>query len=175
MKKFLVSGQYSDFTIKVKETKFKLHRFILGDRSPVFKEMTKYEWPPTENCKWEVSINDVEPAIFKEFLLYLYSGSSEHLNMKNLSEFYKLGDTYCVQDLKELCIEYGKRNLCMENFFDIFLISQESNNLELLEAVTQFFRKDQEEIISSENCLNFLTSHPDKACVLSILIYTVNC
>lgn len=131
--------------------------------------MTRCDWPRRkQNCKKEVSINDVEPTVFKEFLLYLYSGSEEHLNWKNISEFYKLANTYRVQDLTELCTEYLKKKLRNENFFEIYLISLELYDLELLEAVLRFFKRNEQEIVSSDKYGDFLRDHRDKAWILFI-------
>lgn len=165
-KSLLLCGRYSDFTIRVQDSKFQVHSLILGARSLIFWEMIRQEQNSLQKRKNELSIDDTDPAIFEEFLLYLYSGSEEHLNWKSIPELYKLGDRYGVHDLKELCIKRVKRDLSVENFFDIFLFSQEPDNSELSEVTIQFFQKDPKEIIKSEKFLELIKDYPDKAYVL---------
>lgn len=88
----LLSGKNSDFTINVKHIKFNCHTLILAARSPVFSTMMEHEMK--EKRSGDMFIPDTDPAIFQDFLLYLYTGKKEHLNLENIMELYKLGDKY---------------------------------------------------------------------------------
>lgn len=163
-KELLLSGRNSDFTINVKSMKFEVHRSILAARSPVFSAMMEHEME--EKRSGEMTIIDADPAVFKEFLLYLYTGDEEDLDWKNIADLYTLGDKYFVQDLKHLCVERIKTHISIENFFQIFYISQQLNNLNISESVIQFFLEDAKEIVASEKCIEFVKTHREESNVL---------
>lgn len=133
----LLSGHRSDFTIHVKDRKFNCHAIILGARSPVFSAMVEHEMK--EKRSGEVFITDADPTTFHDFLLFLYAGKEEHQDRENVTDLYKLGDKYCVDDLKHLCVEDMKRNMSIANFFNFFLISQQHCDSELSKAAINFF------------------------------------
>lgn len=76
------SGQNSDVILHVKGKTFNCHRCILAARSPVFHAM--FEHDMQEKISGVVIIEDAEPAVFQEFLLYLYTGSGEYLSSENV-------------------------------------------------------------------------------------------
>lgn len=163
-KELLLSGRSSDFTIHVKRMRFDVHKLILGARSPVFLAMMEHDMK--EKRSGEVFITDADPAAFREFLLYLYTGEEEHLDWKNVAELYNLGDKYCVDDLKYLCVVRMKTHISIENFFQVFCISQQLNNLELSESVIQFFLEDSKELVASEKYIQFVKQNPKETSVL---------
>lgn len=160
-----LSGRNTDFTIHVKDVKFEVHRSILGARSPVFSAMMEHNM--VEKRSGEVTLIDADPAVFRLFLLYLYSGDEQHMDGKNITELYKLGDKYCVEDLRYLCVERMMTHLSIENFCDVFHISQQIQNSELSESVIQFFFEDLKEIIRSEKYVEFRKAHPEETRVLA--------
>lgn len=149
-KEILLSGKNSDFTIRVKHTKFQVHKIILGARSPVFAAMMEHEMK--EKLSGEVSIQDADPAIFQEFLFYIYSGREENISWnKNVTDLFKLADKYCVDDLRWLCVERMKDYISVENFFDILHISQQLKpTWELWKVIIRFFIEESKEIVKNE-------------------------
>lgn len=110
-----------------------------------------------EKVSGVVTIEDVKSSKFQDFLLYLYTGSGDHLSLKNITDLYKLGDKYVVEDLKSLCVEYIKRNITVERFFDFYHLSQLHNDSKLIDTTIGFFSKNLEEIIENKNWLAFLS------------------
>lgn len=163
-KELLFTGENSDVTIKVKNRKFNCHSIILGARSPVLKAMLEHDMK--EKRCGEITITDSTPTVFEEFLLYLYSGSEKHLNVKNITELYDLGDKYFMGDLKDLCVKRMISNMSTENFFEIFLFSQQHNDTILSKAATQLFLKHSESIVNSKKWMGFLRKYPDHTDVL---------
>lgn len=151
----LLNGVNSDLTVKVKDKTFKCHKGVLRVRSAVFFSMLEHEMK--EKVSGVVAIEDVTPTTFQDFLLYLYTGSNDHLSLKNVNSLYKLGDKYAVEDLKSLCVEYIKKNITVGSFFEFFQLSQLHNDSELTDATVQFFAKNSEEVIENEEWLIFLS------------------
>lgn len=159
----LLSGKHSDFIINVKHEKFEAHKLILGARSSVFATILGEKM---EKKHKTMAINDADPEIFLQFLLYIYTGDEEHLDWKNIVELYKMGDKYCVEDLKELCVERMKTNISVENVFEIFMLSQQIDDSELSAITIQFFFENSNEIFERESYVEFMKDYPDESYVL---------
>ena len=63
----------TDVMIMANEQKFFVHRSVLRLHSAVFFAMFSRDW--VENITNRVSINDIDPAVIKDLLIYVYSGS----------------------------------------------------------------------------------------------------
>lgn len=85
----------------------------------------------------------------------MYTGDTNHLNWKNVTDLYKLGDKYTVEDLKRSCVEQIKRNISTGNFSVFFLLSQQFNDLDLTKITIKFFLKNSLGIINNDNWLTF--------------------
>lgn len=153
-KELLYSGKNSDVTIQVQHKKFNCHKRILEARSPVFSAMMK------EKASGVVTIKDADPATFEQFLLYLYSGDKGHLNWENITDLYKLANNYAVKDMKKVCVEYIRDNITVENFCQLYRLSQLHIDSELTNIIVQFFLKKSKEIVRSENWIAYVSSNP---------------
>ena len=163
-KQLLLSGRHSDVTIQVEKKEFKCHKCILAVRSPVFSAM--FEHNMQENVSGLVTIKDAKPTSFQTFLHYLYTGNEEHLNWENVIDLYQLGDKYVVEKLKDLCVEYMRKNLSMDKFFDVFLLSQQYNDSILTNISKLFFLNNSNNIVCSKSWMNLLTENPNESNVL---------
>lgn len=142
--------QNSDMTIIVGEKKYPVHKAILGARSDVFAAMFRHD---TEEINTGIiKIADCDPTSFKDFLLYLYTGKVETFSWKNVCHLFKTADKYNVKELKELCIDYMKRNVLESatDFFDLVMLSNQLNDAALSSAMEEVFRLNATEIIKEE-------------------------
>ena len=163
-KELLLSGKCCDVTIKVQNKRFKCHRGILSVRSPVFSAM--FEHDVQEEINDKIIVKDVDSTIFQEFLLYLYTGSEEHLSMGNVIDLYKLADKYTVEDLKDVCVDHIKENITLENFCEFFLLSQQYNDSNLTDVTKKFFLKNSKEIVHHESWIKLLSENPVQSNIL---------
>lgn len=163
-KELLLSGSNSDVIIEVKHKKFNCHRCILGARSPVFAAMLDHDMK--EKTSGVLTIEDVEPDVFQEFLLYLYSGNDNLLSWKNFPELYKLADKYGVEDLKNVITNDIKENINKENFIEFFKLSRLPNDSKLSQVVIQFFVDKSIEIVRREDWMTCLSENPVECNVL---------
>ena len=111
----LESGDSSDVTLKVKDQTFAAHKLILGARSPVFKGMFSHDM--LENRTKEVVVDECEPEVFKQLLLYLYTDSCGEIEQP--LQLYLLADRYILPDLKDICKEAFYALLTPENVEDM--------------------------------------------------------
>ena len=124
----------SDFTIIVKSKEFKVHKPILSARSPVFKKMFETNMKEAEDNK--VEINDIDPLVFEQLLIFIYSGSTENLNYFAM-DLFAAADKVClsnhiifrfvtilnlqygIDELKKICENYISTELNYGNLNEI--------------------------------------------------------
>ncbi|KAL7678204.1 hypothetical protein ACOME3_004430 [Neoechinorhynchus agilis] len=81
----LFDGSYSDATLKVGNSYFKVHKCILAVRSPYFSAlfyngMKESFLKPNE----EIEVHDIDTSTFRDLLIYAYTGSINHIIEKDL-------------------------------------------------------------------------------------------
>lgn len=156
----LLNGTDSDVTIEVKGKKFTCHRCMLRARSPVFFAMMNHEME--EKASGVITIKDAEPTVFQDFIMYIYTGNKEHVNWKNLTEMYMLGDKYGVKDLKSLCVQMIRERMTIINFYNFFILSQRNNDSELKDVTVNFFVRYAKEIVVTDDWKTFLSTNIDE-------------
>ncbi len=93
-------GVLTDVEFQVSETKFFAHRVIITSRSPVFAKM--FNSSSVESVTGRIRIDDdVDPAVFKEFLYFLYTGTLQ--SSANGQALLKIAIQYQVETLIQLC------------------------------------------------------------------------
>jgi len=150
--------KFSDFTVALESgEKVKVHRHVLAKESDVFDAMLTQD--TRENQNKEMSLEHWDEATAISFLEYLYSGSVEDpqtierlkaafgpneyifrrsFDHKKLTvELLKMADMYQVEDLKNDCTEYLKKNLSDENVLDVWMGTRSLDNESLSVAVTK--------------------------------------
>ncbi|OEL30663.1 BTB/POZ and MATH domain-containing protein 1, partial [Dichanthelium oligosanthes] len=73
LRKLLEAEERTDITFKVEEKVFHAHKFVLAMRSPVFKAEL-YE-PMSHKGRRGITIEDMQPAVFKALLHFIYTDS----------------------------------------------------------------------------------------------------
>ncbi len=94
-----VNKKMTDVEFVVDEEAFGAHRSLLSARSPVFTAMFASGMKEAETGK--VRIDDVDPATFRQFLKFLYTGTVELSSLNG--ELFTVADRYQVETLMELC------------------------------------------------------------------------
>ena len=94
-----VNRKMTDVELLVGKESLGAHRSLLSARSPVFAAM--FASGMKEAATGQVRIEDVDPATFKQFLKFLYTGTFETSAMDK--ELFIIADKYQVETLMELC------------------------------------------------------------------------
>lgn len=110
--------KYSDFVIVVKKQEFKVHRNILGARSPFFDTMFTTNMREAKDKK--AIIDEVEVDTFKEFLIFVYTGQVSPAADKLAMELYEAAHLFQVEGLKTICAEKIKISVTKENAVKIY-------------------------------------------------------
>lgn len=96
----LAAEEFSDFQIRLKDGKiFKLHKCILGPRSPGLNSLLLGKWKDQQDVK----NNLIDPGIFEEFIKFLYTGKlkctiDQHDDMKQLAKRCEMGTMITLLD-----------------------------------------------------------------------------
>ncbi|RXN11564.1 speckle-type POZ -like protein [Labeo rohita] len=113
-------SRFTDCSLFVGGQEFKAHKSILAARSPVFNAM--FEHKMEESKKNRVDISDVEPDVFREMMVFIYTGKAPNLE-KMADNLLAAADKYALERLKVLCEEALCNSLSVENVADILILA----------------------------------------------------
>ena len=130
--------QHSDVVFCVQGIEFPAHRAILSARSPVLKAMLQHDMK--EKLTNRVDVPDVEPELFKTFLLFIYTGRIQGDLQQLAEQLVPVADKYQVRDLKNNCEKVLIRNLTVENVVDLLLLADFHSVIKLRECTIGFIR-----------------------------------
>lgn len=160
-KKLLLNGRNHDLVLKVKGEELRAHQDILRVRSPVLESMLDHDM--IEKTRGVVEIPDCDPAAFRQFLLYLYSGEVEALDADNMLSVYYIADKYDMGHLKEVCREFAKRSLTYASVSDVIQLALTHSDTLLLEHATEFFVKEMRFVLPTVEWQSFVKRNPTQA------------
>ena len=107
----------TDFLFKVGDTSFRVHKFILSARSPVFRAMLSTDMIESRNGY--VTIDDADPEIFRQFLFFVYTGQ---LDKPAGPELGKVADKYDVKTLSAICQQAMAVSVVKNDAENLFLL-----------------------------------------------------
>ena len=104
--------------------KFFAHKAILAVRSPVFEKMFLHNMQ--ESMTNTVNLPDVEPAILKELLTYIYTSESPNIKEHAISLLYQ-AEKYQLDHLKALCERCLSYSLRVDNVARMLILADACN------------------------------------------------
>lgn len=123
VRKFYNCEQNSDFTIKIGDKVFKLHKFMLAARSSVLSDMMK-----CNNDATQLDLFDIPVATFEIILNFIYFEKFPD-ESSNFNEIFMVS---CRLNLKDLMAFSGaKIQIDDENVFEVFSLANKYNHTEL--------------------------------------------
>ncbi|CAL5007388.1 unnamed protein product [Urochloa decumbens] len=138
------STERTDVTFKVKGEVFRAHKIVLATRSPVFD--VELYGPVGEGNRETIPIEDMEPAIFKALLQYIYTdslpGMDDLLDGDEREEMAKhllvAADRYALERMKLMCESILCNGLKVENVAETLALADQHNSTELRDACIGF-------------------------------------
>uniref|UniRef100_A0A0D9X9Y2 BTB domain-containing protein n=1 Tax=Leersia perrieri TaxID=77586 RepID=A0A0D9X9Y2_9ORYZ len=136
----LDSGDGTDVSFIVNGEKFAAHRAVLAARSPVFKaELFGCMSESTSSC---ITLNDIEPAIFRALLWFIYTdelpGDTSKTNVF-FQHLLAVADRYALDRLKLMCAQRLLHNVTADTVTDILVCAETYNCPELKNKCIDFF------------------------------------
>ncbi|KAF7056176.1 hypothetical protein CFC21_063608 [Triticum aestivum] len=142
-RKMLEDTSAADVTFDVQQETFAAHRAVLAARSPVFRK--QFGEPMKEKKMSRITINSVEPAVFKALLHFIYTDSLPVMDDFSRAEsnavFQHLlaaADQYGLERLKLMCARTLVMNLNVENVASALWLADKYNCQKLKEACVNF-------------------------------------
>lgn len=143
----LDSEQHSDFTVKVENTIFKVHKGILASRSNTLAKMIEADMIEKKNS--QIVLKNWDSMVVKELLHFIYTGSCELSKVPH--ELFKLSHFLELGDLASLCEMYLTKNINIKNIINILELSdQEQYGLSELKSAAMKFVELHEKILATD-------------------------
>lgn len=134
--KLLDKGTNHDVEFVVGDQSIKAHKNILCSRSDVFASMLRSDM--VEGKTGRVDIQDMDAAIFQQFLRCLYTGLLPELTVDSAFQFYEASDKYGIDSVKKQCADFLTDNLSPENACEILVLSDRHSDEDFKKSVVEF-------------------------------------
>ena len=103
MKTLLQDSTHSDVVLNCQQEDVSCHKNILAARSPVFYRM--FDVDMEEKKSGVVEINDIDPAVLKAMINFIYTGEDVTEDVDDLAHLLYAGDKYELKGLLDLCYQ----------------------------------------------------------------------
>jgi len=158
----LTSANMSDVCLVAGKKEFPCHKLILSARSPVFAAMFAHD--TTEANQGRVDITDIEPEVCEQMLKYIYSG--KHFDLEPYAqELFIAADKYGLDQLKEVCENWLRLSLTVENAVEILELSDMHNANQLKTATITFITspRNSQQLVTTKAFKELFTKRPTLA------------
>ena len=165
------AGKFTDVTIVCQDRQFECHKAILAERSTVLEVMFTHNMKEKRDSK--VEIQDMDPDILHEMIVFMYSGKVAGLDEK-APDLLVAAEKYNLNDLKQMCEDNLCVNLNLENALNMLVLADlhGANNLRLI--ALEFIGENGEKIITKEGWREKVKMYPDLMAdiIVAVLNYT---
>uniref|UniRef100_M0VHC2 Uncharacterized protein n=1 Tax=Hordeum vulgare subsp. vulgare TaxID=112509 RepID=M0VHC2_HORVV len=141
--KMLEDTSTADVTFNVEQETFAAHRVVLAARSPVFQK--QFSEPMKDKKMSRMTINFMEPVVFKALLHFIYTDSLPAMDDLNKAEsnavmqhLLAAADQYELERLKLMCARTLVMNLNVENVASALWLADKYDCQKLKEACVNF-------------------------------------
>ena len=141
------AGKFMDFNIICEGRTFECHKVVLSSQSNVFDAMFT-NMNMNEANSGKVEIKDLKADAIETMIDFLYKQEIKDCNLIN-TQLLLAADKYNITKLVELCYQHLKKIISQENALDILLTAELTNQEDLLNAASEFVRKNPTKLIKS--------------------------
>lgn len=136
---------------------FYVHKAILAARSKVFRAM--FEHKMSESSRNEVLIDDVEPEVMREMLLYMYTGFAP--NLDSMSQvLIAAAEKYDLERLKVQCEQSLCHALTSDNACCTLVLADLYSAEQLRLHAINFINMHATEVMASDGWDQLVKQHP---------------
>jgi speckle-type POZ protein len=133
----------ADVTFKVEDQVFHAHKIVLAMRSPVFK--VQLYGPMSDKAQQDLTVEDMQPAIFKALLHYIYTDTlpvmdslDEHEDDDMVKHLLAAADRYALERMKVMCEDILCRRLDVQSVAATLALADQHHCSKLKDACIQF-------------------------------------
>ena len=137
MLRLLETGEFSDVTFIINETRIKGHKCILASRSSFFKNMFTVGMRESEESI--ISVQDISLPTFQKLLEFIYSDQLNDLeNAEQAIDVLVAANKYGLDRLKRLCEKFLVHMIDLENVVELLYLSDMHQAMELKRMCINF-------------------------------------
>ena len=141
------------------------HIVILSAGSPVFAAMFQSSF--LESHTRQVTITDIQVDIFKQLLVYMYTGSiSAEMEEENATLLFAAADKYGMETLKDVCADDLIEKLETENVIKMLVWSHFHSIPKVFESAMEIIVDNYCELCFNPEWLDFTKNYPE-LCVMA--------
>jgi hypothetical protein len=141
------------------------HVVILSAGSPVFFAMFRSEFVEAKTKK--VIITDIDIEVFRQLLIYLYTGSAPKLAQENMTQLlFEAADKYIINNLKTECTDALLKRVNLDNAIRLLVWSHFHSVGNLKEATLKFLAANSLRIFSQPEWMDLIKNYPE-LCLLA--------
>jgi speckle-type POZ protein len=161
LSKLLDTQSMADVTFILNNEKIGAHSAIVVSASPVICAMLENGYFEEGRTK-TVKIDDIEPAVFKEMLRYLYTGRAPKLDEAAMTEpLFLAADKYQIEALKHLCEQNLMKNLNVKSVVHYLVLAHLYTAPQLLEASLMLMEIHKKEVKACPEWKKLMKNYPD--------------
>jgi len=139
--------EFADCEIQTSEGTIKCHKVILAKRSSVFKAMLQKGFQ--EGQTGIIKLEHIDAGVIKDVIKFIYCGKLDKLG-ENAAELFKAADMYQMDNLKEICGNYMKKNMNTDNVLDIITLADAHSDDNLKNAAMTFIVKNVKVVMKNK-------------------------
>jgi len=136
--KLLTSQLHADVIFLVEGESIAAHKGVLSARCQYFERM--FDSDVKENISNQIEVTDIDPAVFKEMLLFLYSGQPPKLSAVKTLNLLSAADKYGIESLKKVCESIVCDNLNSDIAVEALVLAKNISCLTLKEEATNYLK-----------------------------------
>uniref|UniRef100_A0A8D8DND2 Speckle-type POZ protein n=2 Tax=Culex pipiens TaxID=7175 RepID=A0A8D8DND2_CULPI len=155
----LESKKFSDVTVVVGSTEFRVHKAILTARSPVFAAMFGHNMQESKENR--VTIDDIEPRVFQQVLRFIYTGVVKNLDHM-ACELLAAADKYALGHLRTICEENLGSTLSVESATKTLYLADLHHADQLKQQAIRFIAGNIK-VIQKEDWKSIIATNPEVA------------
>jgi len=154
----LISEMFSDFTITVGSSVFKVHKNILAARSPVFARMLSTDMVETNTNNIDI---DAGKDVMQEMISFMYTGKVTDIENLDVPELLKLAEMYDLRHLKAMCGNVLLEELNFENAGATLMMAVTHRAEDLMGATVKFIEENFRRVLPTEGWKLFSVANLD--------------
>ncbi|KAJ8676276.1 hypothetical protein QAD02_012062 [Eretmocerus hayati] len=128
-------SKFSDVTLVVSGTIFRVHKIILATRSRVFAGMFEDDLKD-DTVDNKLIIDGIDPKVFQELLRFMYTGKINE--NEKVPKLFVAADKYGVEDLRQICENIMCNNISVANAVEYLRFADTHNLPRLKENVLNY-------------------------------------
>nr|BAK03621.1 predicted protein [Hordeum vulgare subsp. vulgare] len=163
----LEKGEGADIVFEVEGEVFPAHKIVVAGRSPVFK--AQLFGPMSDEAKQRIVVEDMQPAVFKALLRFIYTDSlpsMENLDGDEGKEMVKhllvAADRYAMERMKVMCESILCKSLDVENVTATLALADQHHCSNLKDACLEFITSPDrmDDVMASQGYAHLKRSCP---------------